>query len=101
MLSVLIYGIASAAQATETRAGWGTEEVHSYIRSLLKVMRRDNIDILTFQNLFLFTFIGSLYEISNKNTVTVSWKHCISIFMCFINHYYQRTFKLQSTHELK
>ncbi len=41
MLSVLIYGTASAAHASETGGGWGTEEVHSYIRSLLKVRRRD------------------------------------------------------------
>ncbi len=36
MLGVLIYGTASAAHASETGGGWGTEEVHSYIRSLLK-----------------------------------------------------------------
>lgn len=65
MLSVLIYGIASAAQATETGAGWGTEEVGSYIRFILKVMRRDNVNIRTFQNLFLFTL---------KKKFTVKWK---------------------------
>lgn len=43
--SVLIYGTASAAQAIETRVGWGTEEVHSYIRSILKVMRQENIEM--------------------------------------------------------
>lgn len=41
MLSVLIYGTASAEQASETGGGWGTELANSYIRSLLKVRRRD------------------------------------------------------------
>lgn len=41
MLSALIYGTASAAQNSETGGGWGTKEAHSYIRSFLKVRRRD------------------------------------------------------------
>lgn len=42
MLSALIYGTASAAQNSETGGGWGTKETHGYIRSFLKVRRRDN-----------------------------------------------------------
>lgn len=39
MLSVLIYGTASAGQASETGGGWAPR---CYIRSLLKVRRADN-----------------------------------------------------------